>query len=116
MSQNLFIFSIAVRDIIAVTSGCPQDNLRTPLGWSPVTCLRHVPVVYSLYNPKGLTSSRIHLFYQSILFQLCPYNPLSIKSPHIQILPILFRRAAGLKTRLFVYIFIYIHYSSLKIL
>ena len=42
-----------------------------------------MPVVYSLYDPKGLTSLRIHLSYQSILFQLCLYNPLSIKSPYI---------------------------------
>jgi len=53
--------TVSVRDIIAVTSSCPQDNLRTPLGWSPVTCRRHVPVVYSLHNPKGLTFLRIRL-------------------------------------------------------
>ena len=34
-----------VRDIIAVTSGSPQSP-RTPLGWFPVTCRRHLPVVY----------------------------------------------------------------------
>src|ERR1700729_1355364 len=50
-----------VRDIIAVTSGCPQDNPQTPLRWSPVTCRRHVPIVYSLHDPRGLTSSRIRL-------------------------------------------------------
>jgi len=39
-----------------------------PLGWLPVTCRRHVPVVYSLHDPRGLTSLRICLSYQSILF------------------------------------------------
>src|ERR1700722_7202177 len=59
---------VSVRDIIAVTSGCPQDNPRTPLGRPSVTCRRHVPVVYSLHDPRGLTSSRIRLSHQSILF------------------------------------------------
>ena len=45
------IFVITIRDIIAVTLGCPQDNPRTPLGRPSVTCRRHVPVVYSLHDP-----------------------------------------------------------------
>jgi len=44
-----------------------------------------MPVVYSLHNPKGLTSLRIRLSHQSILFQLCPYSPLSTKSPYNKI-------------------------------
>ena len=40
-----------IRDIIAVTLGYPQDKPRTPLGRPSVTYQRHVPVVYSLYNP-----------------------------------------------------------------
>jgi len=70
-----------VRDIIGDTSGCPQDNPQTPLGRSPVTRQRHVPVVYSLQDPRGLTSSRIRLSlslsHQSILFHnrvlIAPY-------------------------------------------
>ena len=75
---------LGVRDIIADTSGCLQDNLRTPLGWSPVTCRRHVPIVYSLHDPRGLTSSRIRLSHQSILFHnrvliaLCLQSPLTL--------------------------------------
>src|ERR1700726_4533959 len=75
-----------VRDIIAVTSGCPQDNPRTPLRRPSVTCQRHVPVVYSLHDPRGLTSSRIRLSHQSILFHNrvliapCLQVPLTFKS------------------------------------
>ena len=61
---------LIVRDIIAVTLGSPQGSPRIPLGWLPVTCRRHVPVVYSLYDPRGLTSLRICLSHQSILFHV----------------------------------------------
>jgi len=73
-----------------------------------------VPVVYSLYNPRGLTSLRIRLSYQSILFQLYPYSPLSI-SPLYLIFPTLFRRAASFKILDYLFIsFIYIYYPPLK--
>ena len=71
-----------VRDIIAVTLGSPQGSPWTPLGWLPVTCRRHVPVVYSLHNPRGLTSSRIRLSHQSILFHVHALQPPAYKSPH----------------------------------
>ena len=74
-----------VRDIIAVTSGSPQGSPRTPLGWLPVTCRRHMPVVYSLHDPRGLTSSRIRLSYQSILFHVYALQPPAYKSPHKQL-------------------------------
>ena len=52
-----------VRDIIAVTLGSPQGSPQTPLGWLLVTCRRHMPVVYSLHDPRGLISLKICLFY-----------------------------------------------------
>jgi len=50
-----------------------------------------------------------------MFLQSCPYSPLSIKSPYIRILPTPFKRAAGSRTKLFVYIFVYTHYPTLKI-
>jgi len=38
--------------------------------------------VYSLYNPRGLTSLRIYLLYIYLFLQSCPYSPLFIKSPY----------------------------------
>ena len=71
-----------VRDIIAVILGSPQGSPRTPLRWLPVMYQRHVPVVYSLHDPKGLTSLRIYLSYQSILFHVYALQPPAYKSPH----------------------------------
>ena len=45
------------------TSGRPQGNPRTPLRRPSVMYQRHVPLVYSLYDPRGLTSLRIRLLY-----------------------------------------------------
>ena len=73
-----------VRDIIAVTLGSPQGSPQTPLGWLPVMYRRHVPIVYSLHNPRGLTSSRICLSHQSILFHVHALQPPAYKSPYIQ--------------------------------
>ena len=72
-----------VKDIITVTSGSPQGSPQTPLRQLPVTCQRHVPIVYSLYNSRGLTSSKICLFYQSILFHIYALQAPTYKSPHI---------------------------------
>ena len=58
---------------LGLSSGQPLDTPRASVG--------HVPVVYSLHDPRGLTSSRIRLSRQSILFQSCPYSPLSTNSP-----------------------------------
>ena len=52
-----------VRDIITVTLCCPHGNPRIPLRWSSVTCRGHMPLVYSLLDPRGLTSLRIRLLY-----------------------------------------------------
>ena len=71
-----------VRDIITVTSGSPQGSPRIPLRWLPVTCQRHVPVVYSLHDPRGLTSLRIRLSHQSILFHVHALQPPACKSPY----------------------------------
>ena len=70
-----------IRDIITVTSGSPQGSPQTPLGWLPVTCQRHVPIVYSLYNSRGLTSSKIHLSHQSILFHVYAFIASCLQSP-----------------------------------
>ena len=69
-----------VRDIITVTLGSSQGSPRTPLGWLPVTCRRYVPVVYSLHDPRGLTSLRICLSHQSILFHVYALQPPAYKS------------------------------------
>ena len=45
---------------LGLPSGQPPDAPRMVAG--------HVPVVYSLHDPRGLTSSRIRLSHQSILF------------------------------------------------
>ena len=60
----------------------PQGSPRTPLRWLPVMYQRYIPVVYSLHNPRGLTSSRIRLSYQSILFHVYALQPPAYKSPH----------------------------------
>ena len=70
-----------VRDIIAVTLGSPQGGPQIPLGWLPVTCRRHVPVVYS--SPR---SQRPHLLKDSSLYNLScstftPLQPLVYKVP-----------------------------------
>ena len=75
-----------IRDIIAVTLGSPQGSPWTPFRWLPVTCQRHVPIVYSLHDPKGLTSLRICLSHQSILFHIHALQPPAYKSPY-NILP-----------------------------
>ena len=75
-----------IRDIIAVTLGSPQGSPQTPLGWLLVTCQRHVPVVYSLHDPRGLTSLRICLSHQSILFHVHALQPPAYKSPYIIII------------------------------
>ena len=72
-----------VRDIIAVTLGSPQGSPQIPFGWLPVTCRRHVPIVYSLHDPRGLTSLRICLSYQSILFHVYALQPSAYKFPYI---------------------------------
>ena len=65
-----------------------------------------MPIIYSLYNPRGLTSLRIYLFYQSILF----YNRVLI-APYLQS-PLIFKSfllylkgQLALRTRLFIYIY-----------
>ena len=71
-----------VRDIIMVTLGSPQGSLWTPLRWLPVTCRRHVLIVYSLYDPRGFTFLRIYLSHQSILFHVHALQPPAYKSPY----------------------------------
>ena len=44
------------RDALRTTPGHPSDSRRLRAGG---TC----PIVYSLHNPRGLTSLRIRLFY-----------------------------------------------------
>jgi len=71
----------------------PSGQPRAPLGWSPVTCRRHVPVVYSLHDPRGLTSSRIRLSHQSVLFHNhvliapCLQSPLTAHSKYLSFHP-----------------------------
>ena len=60
---NILPWFTIVRDIIVVTLGSPQGSPQTPLRQLPVIYQRHVPVVYSLYDPRGLTSLRICLSY-----------------------------------------------------
>ena len=71
-----------VRDIIAVTLGSPQGSPQTPLRWLLVMYQRHIPIVYSLHNSRGLTSLRIYLSYQFILFHIHALQPPAYKSPH----------------------------------
>ena len=95
-----------IRDIIAVTSGSPQGSPRTPLGWLPVTCRRHVPVVYS--SPR---SQRPHLLKDSSLYNLScstftPLQPPVYKVPLYLNPSYSFWKDSWLqRTRLFVYIF-----------
>ena len=65
------------RDIIAVTLGSPQGSPQTPLRWLPVTCRRHVPVVY-----RSLRSQRPYLLKDSspIQFILFHVHALSLST------------------------------------
>ena len=75
-----------IRDIITVTLGSPQGSPQTPLRWLPVTYQRHVPIVYSLHNPRGFTFLRIYLSHQSILFHVYVLQLSAYKSPYIYFL------------------------------
>ena len=73
-----------VRDIIADTSGSPQGSPRTPLGWLPVMCRRHVPVVYRSAQSqrphllKDLSLLPIYLVLRSRLIAPCLQVPLQV--------------------------------------
>ena len=63
------------------TSGRPQGSPRTPLGRPSVTCRRHVPLVYSLHDPRGLTSLRIRLLHNLSVPTIVSLQPLVYKVP-----------------------------------
>ena len=71
-----------VRDIIADTSGSPQGSPWTLLRWLPVTCRRHVSVVYRSPRSqrphlfKNLSFLRIYLVPRSCLIAPCLQVPL----------------------------------------
>ena len=78
-----------VRDIIAVTSGSPQGSPQTPLRWLPVTCRRHVPIVYRSPQSQRLYLLKDSSLIQSILFHIHTLQPFAYKSPHSQLLRVL---------------------------
>ena len=53
----------------------PLDSRRSRAGGT-------YPIVYSLHNPRGLSSLRIRLSPIYPIPTIVPYNPLSIKSPY----------------------------------
>ena len=68
------------------TSGCSQDNLWTPLRRLLVTCQRYIPLVYSLHDPRGLTSLRIRLLHNLSVPTIVSLQPPVYKVPSHQLL------------------------------
>ena len=78
---RLFNSQIAIRDIIVVALGYPQDSLQTPIRQSPVIYRGHVLLSIQSsqsQRPYLLKDLSLSLIYS--IYIIIPYSPLSIKS------------------------------------